>query len=206
MKKNIITTEYEVSDSFSGISVNLATADLSIAVTDGEAAMVRYDSAMQVTISSSVQDHTLSVTLAAGDKWYKRIFLRAPRVEIMLPKAAYEALSVKIKTGRVSICGISAKAIDASAATGEISVSDIFFDSNVKLSLKTGSIGTSNIRCRNLDANTTTGVITLDGVLIEKNLKLKTTAGTINLRGSDASTSSITASAGFINGNLLSYE
>lgn len=204
--KKIITTEYEVSESFSGISVDLTTASLSIVPADGEVAKIKCGATKNVSLLVKVSIGTLSLTLSAGEKWYHRIFSRAPRVEISLPKAAYESLYVNIKAGDVTISGISAKSIGISAVTGGISVSDVFFDSSIKLGLKTGSICAANSRCRSLDATASSGVITLDGVLVEENLRLKISAGTINLRGSDASTSSITAKAGFINGKLLSYE
>jgi DUF4097 and DUF4098 domain-containing protein YvlB len=157
---------YEISEGFSGISVNTDTADIVLALSDDGTCRVECREETNAKHSVSVKDGVLTVELINERSVYDFIGLRlgSPSITVYLPEAEYESLFIRESTGSIEIpAELAFGSADISASTGGVYFGASARDS-VKIKTSTGYIGVENISAGALDLEVHTGKVTVSGV------------------------------------------
>jgi DUF4097 and DUF4098 domain-containing protein YvlB len=160
------TNEHEIADAFDSVSVSTDTARVVFEPSeDGRISVVCHER-VKAPHTVSVIDGVLSIKLVNERRWYDYIGLDldTPTVTVKLPLAQYAALTVKSKTGsisvprgfsfsevslrtntgRISFSASVAGALSIEAGTGAVILSDLSAGS-VWLSVSTGEIRASEL-------------------------------------------------------------
>lgn len=176
---------YEITDSFSNVSIISDTADIIFKVSDNETCgLVCYEKENE-KYSVFVQNDTLFVKINPETKWYKLIGINfySPKITIFLPESDYNSISVKGSTGDIDIQNISANVLDVSVSTGDVRF--------------------KNINCQNLTSKANTGDIYLENVVATKELLIERTTGDVEFEKCDANEIFVKTSTGDVEGSLL---
>lgn len=179
------TSTYEITDSFSSISVNTDTADIIFAPSvDGKCKVVCHEN-VKLKHAVSVKDGVLSVDETNSKEWYDYIGINfeSTDITIYLPETELENITLKTSTGRIGIENISANKIDISVSTGKVELSDV--------------------NCKELTTTGNTGNLFLESVFAEK-MYIKRSTGHVQLDGCDSDQISIETNTGDVKGSLLS--
>lgn len=221
------TNSYEITESFTNISVITNTANVVFTPSeDGKIRVVCYESE-QEKHAVSVKEGTLTIALQSSKKWYHYIGIHVlgyPSITVSLPLDAYSALSVRGKTGAVKLAGAySFESVNISLSTGDIKVESISTGS-MALSVTTGSTRVSQVscagdasfaastgktelqelQCKNLISTGSTGKLIMTHVVAAERMELKRSTGNITLHQCDAGEISAKTSTGHVTASLLS--
>ena len=151
---------YDINESFSGIRIEVDTADLKIVPTSGEAKVV-----CEGDFTVEVKDGSLRVTeINDRRSWLERIFTKYEyEVTVYLPEAEYDTLSVECDTGEVDIDEIRVKAVTVTVDTGDIELSGITSETITILN-ETGLIDVENCRADIFEIRNETGKVELSDI------------------------------------------
>ena len=113
--------------------------------------------------------------------------------------------SIKIKTSTGDICveNITSEAIELSASTGEITLSDVNCTGDINIRVSTGKTELTDTKCNNFITVGSTGDITLKNVIALEMFSIKRSTGYVKFTASDAAEISIETDTGAVVGNLL---
>ncbi len=218
------TNTYEVSASFSDISLRGDTEDiLFVPSKNGECSVV-CTAAKGVTHDVSVADGMLTIRTVDNRAWYEHIgiFTQSAKITVYLPQGAYGALSLDTDTGDIKLSAdftfesmdvrtdtgdiTSSASVTGAAAfetdTGDISMNGISAGS-LRLSVTTGDVKLTNVTCENLHALGDTSDLILRDVIVAETLSAETDTGDIKLEACDAGELFLVADTGDIGGTLL---
>ncbi len=197
------TNTYNITESFTGISMNTSTAGIEFAPsTDGLCKVVCYEDEKEKH-SVSVKGDTLTVEVKDNKKMHNIIGINfsSPKITVYLPQTEYTSLFIKESTGNVKIpkdfsfedvfISLSTGAVDFNAsATNTVQIKTTTGNINVKgtsateldLSVSTGKVTVSEVNCEgNISVDVSTGYAELDGIYC-KNLKSTGSTGDITLK------------------------
>jgi len=154
---------YEVSGTFSNISINCDTEDISFARSeDGSCKVLCYEEEND-RHQVSVENDTLNISRKNRHKLhFFSIFADSPKITVYLPQETYADLTV-------------------SGDTGYVAVTDAFSFANINISLDTGDINCMAGVSGTLKIQTDTGDISLSGISPAE-LTLISDAGDMELR------------------------
>jgi len=177
------TNHYEITETFSNISVETNTADIIFALSDDGKCRVECYEAVKEKHSVSVENDTLSIKRISKKAWYDYIGInfRSPKIKISLPKAQYTALSIRGKTGKVELSkDFQFESVEILLSTGDVRVS-ASASAAMKIKTTTGNILVENAVTGNLGLRVTTGKITVSDVVCGEELSVNVSTGKTDL-------------------------
>ena len=161
------TKTYEVTEDFTGISIDEDTAKITLAPsTDGVCKIVCREQ-KKAPHSVSVENGTLVIKEQDNRRWYDYIGITfdTESVTLYLPASAYASLLIDTSTGYITIPdNFIFERIGISAITADISCYASVSDT-VKIETNTGDITLSDVTAGQLDLKVSTGRVTLNGVV-----------------------------------------
>ncbi len=147
------------------------------------------ESTGDIKIPSDFEFESADITLSTGN--------------IDFSSSVSELIKIKTSTGDIFAQNITAGALDLSASTGRITVSNVECKEDIRLKVSTGKTTLSNIKCRNLISNGSTGSISLDSVIATEKFSIKRSTGDVSFDSADASEIFIETDTGDVLGSLL---
>ena len=175
------TNEYEISEEFHSISIDIDTTDIKILpASDGVCRAVVTDDE-KVSHSFTVEGGVLKITTSYDMKWYQQILPKASSfVTLYLPLAEYGKLSADMSTGDVEICsGLKFGEIDISVSTGDVKCSSDAYI--IKIHGSTSNVTLENASTASVDISVTTGDIEATDLSVSGTAKLGVSTGKIRL-------------------------
>lgn len=220
------TNEHRVTEAFDSIRISSDTARIILLPSeDGQTTVICHERTKSPH-AVSVRDGVLTVELTDHRRWYDYIGLDfgSPTVTVRLPIGVYAELSVKTKTGGISVpSGFSFSNVSLLASTGSIAlessvsgnlsvkvntgrirISNTSVSGNAFFESDTGKITITHLTCHSLSAEVDTGDLILEDVLASDRLSLESDTGDVRLTRCDASDIDIETDTGSIIGTLLS--
>lgn len=181
------TNTVEIDETFSSISIDADTSDISILpATDGKCTVRLYEK-KKLPHTVSVENDTLTIT-KAEKKWYDYINFfnfKTPKITVYLPAAEYQRLSIKGSTGDIAISkDFTFDTIDINLSTGNTEIYASAANA-VKVQASTGDITLIGVHTNRIDILLSTGDTTLNEVRCEGDIHIKSTTGDINLSNTD---------------------
>ena len=178
------TTEYEITEDFTNISIIADTEDITILPsTDGKCRVVCYvDQKEQHSVS--VDNGVLSIVISNMKKWYDYIGVfnfESARITVYLPSGEYGDLVIDSHTGDIQVQNdfkFSSVSIKATTADVYYYASALGF---VQIHTSTGDINLENISAEMLDIEVSTGKVKAQNVVCAKDVKLVVDTGDANL-------------------------
>ena len=173
------TNTYEISETFSDISLSTSTADITFVLSEDGKCRVECYEEENAKHSVAVEAGVLTVGINDQSAWYDHIgiHLRSPEITVYLPKAEYTSLSIRESTGNVTIpkdCSFGN--VDISASTGHVDFSASVAES-VKIKTSTGHIRVENTTVDSLDLSVSTGMVHVSGVTCRGKLTVGVSTG-----------------------------
>ena len=177
-----------IDDAFTSIAVDTSDCDVNLIPAEGDACRVECIEAENRMHQVAVKNGTLCITEIDTRHWYDHIgfgLFKQLEINLYLPVAVYESLSVHTNTGDLSVTAGSFSDLKAETDTGDVEIT-------------TGAYKT-------LEVTTHTGDIRLEHAVVGVELSLDTDTGSIHLNLCDVSsaraetnTGNVTISAGAV--------
>ncbi len=117
--------------------------------------------------------------------------------------SASERIKIQTSTGKIRLEHAFAGALDLSASTGGITVSNVICEGDMNLHVSTGKTNLTDLSCRNLTSSGSTGNISLSNVVAAEKLSIKRSTGDISFDRSDAGEIFVQTDTGHVKGSLL---
>ena len=194
--KKMKTTNFEITDSFTNISIDTVTSGVHVLYSEGESTGISCYEYKKVTHTAEVVDDTLVIKMVDERKWYDKILnFSTPHISITLPgnkdygslslktttgdvyvdkKFQFESINIKVTTGDIQNYASASGDITLKASTGDVRMEDVSAGS-VKCDVTTGDIAFVGVQCAgDICLDSTTGKISLQNI----NCKNLTTDGT----------------------------
>ncbi len=173
------TNSHTVAESFSAISVNTDTADITFVPSGDSTCTVTCYEHKKELHSVTVADGTLKIELNDTRKWYEYIGInfRTPKITVQIPEGQYGALTVKSSTGDVKIPeDFKFESIDIVQTTGRVECCSSATNV-VKLKTTTGGIRVKGLTAGSLEISVSTGEIKVESTTVTDDIKLKSSTG-----------------------------
>lgn len=167
--------------------------------------------------------HTPRITLSLPREDFAALCVKGSTGRVTLPKGfRFEAADISLSTGSVEYCAAtsgttkihtttgsihventSAGALELSASTGKITVTDAACTGDARIRVTTGKTALTNVTCRNLTADGSTGDILLAHVMVTEKLCIDRSTGDVRFEGADAGELFVKTDTGKVTGSLL---
>ena len=151
----------EIGEDFSNIQINTDTTDVVFSVSQDGSCRILCRESEQQPHTAKVENGTLILRQEDYRKWYHYIGINTgkPRVEIRLPKAVFDTLTLNGATGNVALPKeLSFTDVKILTSTGKVDV-QAQVEKTLSVQLSTGMILISGVSCEQVDAQTSTGSI-----------------------------------------------
>ncbi len=203
---NYETSNYEINENYSNVFIVTDTADVVFLPSESLKTKVLCHEQSNMKHTVTVKDDTLVIELIDTRKWYEHIGINfgTTKITVYIPEAKYGTLSVKASTGDICAENLSAETLEFSVTTGDINVSNVTCDGDVKINVTTGKTKLINTRCKSVISDGSTGDILLNDVVATENFAIERNTGDVKLDGCDAAELSIETDTGNVTGSLLS--
>ncbi len=221
-----VTNTYKPRGEFDKISIDAATTEIELVLTDEEACRIVCVEAEKVKHSASVENGTLVIDTVDTRKWYDHICisLGTPKMTVYLPQSEYASLVIETNTGDITIArDFSFQTVEIEGDTSdldcfasvadtmkvELSTGDIYVDTvtagRLDLTTDTGDIKICSATVeQDVELETDTGAITLENVVAAGRLSVQSDTGDVRFEGSDAIRITVKTSTGDVSGTLRS--
>ena len=222
--EKLVTREYDITESFDKISVDVDTDDLIFKKsTDGKChvtCLELEDTPHDVKVSSG----TLTVSESKNKKirfFSIGFYKEDPTITVSLPEANYNSVLIKTDTGDLQLCELSATEFNAESDTGDLDIENlkapktglrtdtgeiILRDATIdtlSVSTDTGDIKQANVSAESINISTDTGEIDLENVVASGDLDIKSDTGDVSFDGCDAGSIRVKTTTGSVSGSLL---
>ena len=205
-KQETKTVNFESTDDFDDIYVDLTISNLEFKKADDSKLKVVLNETEKFTHNVKVEDNKLNITCQDDRPWYNKWLFNwfiNYGVTVYLPEDAYNALNVKMDVGNLTSTELlTFDTVNVEMSTGNVHLSNITAD-EIKAKASTGNVLLSEIKATNLHAEASTGNVAIVNVLVDNKMTAMTSTGNIKFDSSDAKDIEATASTGNINGNFL---
>ena len=161
------TDEFELTEDFDSILIDVDTADVELALSEDDACHVVVYSHEKIKHSATVDDGKLKVSFSDEREWYDYLVFRTEETEITLylPKTQYESLVIGTTTGDVDVASsFTFRTAEISLTTGDVEFLASVIGL-VKISTTTGDIELSDMSAAAIDIGLTTGDTSLENVV-----------------------------------------
>ncbi len=152
---------------------------------------------------------TLSIETQTGDvevpDWltFDGAAIRGSTSDVRFDAKVKNLLSIETSTGDISVNGVSAEAIDCTATTGDIRMTNISCRGDVQAKVSTGKVILEGLTCRNFVTGGSTGDASLRDVLASGMISIERSTGDVGFTDSDAAEIWVKTSTGDVTGTLL---
>lgn len=203
------TTTYEISESFSNISIHVRTADIIIVPSPEGKCRVECYEEEKGSHCVTVENDTLTVELtdartAEDYIAYIGINIDSPKITVYLPMAQYASIFAQASTGSIRMEQIHADTLDLTVNTGKITLSDATCQGTVTVNVTTGKSDIADLRCENLISSGNTGDINMKNVIAADSFSIQRTTGDVDFDRCDACEIYVKTNTGDVRGSLLS--
>ena len=221
-----VTNTYKPRGEFDKISIDAATTEIEMVLTEEDACRIVCFEAEKVKHSASVENGTLVIDTVDTRKWYDHICisLGTPKMTVYLPQSEYASLQIETNTGDITIArdfsfqtvavegdtsDVDCFASVTNAMEVELSTGDIYVNAttvgHLDLTTDTGDIKihSANVK-QDVEIETDTGAITLKNVVAAGRLSAQSDTGDVRFEDSDAARITVKTSTGDVSGTLLS--
>lgn len=204
--KKLEEKTYTLQEDFDHIFLDIHTTDILFALSEDGSCRVVCRQTQDQPHTVTVENGGLRIRQEDNRKWYQYIGInmQMPSMEVYLPKAAYDALTleghtgaillsreltftdVKIEnsTGKVEVRSQVENELSVRLSTGRILVSGVEAG-RVDIESSTGDIRISDVNCKELAVKSNTGAQLLENVQVAGDIRLICTTGGIRFtRGS----------------------
>ena len=172
--------EYEISDSFSDISINEKISDITILPScDGKVRVVCFEES-KAKHTVSVVDGVLKIDSTNTKEWYDYISIGvndSPKITLYLPVGEYGKLNIDSTTGDISV----EQGMKFAEVNIGVNTADINFGASVsgllQIHTTTGDIELDNITVGELDIKTSTGDVDATNVVCANDFNLVVSTG-----------------------------
>lgn len=194
------SNEYEITESFSSISIDVETADIRLVYSEAEKCSLSVLEPKKVKHTAFISDGKLTVSYDDERKWYERIgIFCSPKITLTLPKTEYDSLNINATTGNITLPkDFSFNTIDISITTGNLNCSSSAVNSAV-IEATTGNIKVENADFGSVEISLSTGNAHLSDINVEKNAAVKVTTGEVEIKNLNCKNFSSTGSTGDLN-------
>ena len=199
------TSEYELEEEYSKISIITNTADITLVPSEKtKSFVVCYEESKEKHVVK-VEDDILKIEVSNKKKWYDYIGIQygTAKITVEIPKKQYEQLSIKESTGDILIENVTVNAMDLTVSTGEVKVKSVACKGDVNVRVTTGKTKMTDVNCKNLYSDGNTGDIILKNVVAANSFKIERSTGDLKMESCDATTLSIKTNTGNVTGSLL---
>ncbi len=173
------------------IGVNFEATKIAVYIPQGEyGALSIILSTGDVKISKDFTFESISVSASTGD--------------VTNYASASDFIKIKATTGKIFVEDISAGSLDLSVTTGDVKVSGVNCDGDVKVGVSTGKTYLTDILCQSVISDGGSGDISLKNVIVAQKLSIERTTGDVLFDGSDAAQIIVKTQTGDVEGSLLS--
>ncbi len=172
------------------IGINYGAEEIKVYIPEGEYGRL------------SVKSDTGAVEVPADFK-FESITISEDTGSVTSYASAHGKVSIKTDTGSIRVENVSVGAMELSASTGRITVSDVTSEGDVEIKLSTGKTYLTDVECKNLVSKGSTGDVFLKNVIATEKLSVKRSTGDISFEGSDAAELTVKTSTGDVSGTLL---
>ena len=151
----------------------------------------------------------LSVELDTGDLSlpegfiFESVKLESDTGDVSFAATVRSRAEIETDTGKVTFSG-SAKSLDISCETGNITLTPNATLGDIELDVDTGKISLSAVRCDSLKIESDTGSVTLRDVIATGNFGIETDTGKVTFDACDAANITVKTDTGDVRGTLLS--
>ena len=172
------------------IGINFGSPEITVYLPKAEyAALVVNQNAGDVAIPKDFRFEGADLSLGTGD--------------VNFFACATGLIRMKTSAGNVRVENISAGALDLSASTGRIVVSNVTCAGDININVSTGKTRLHNVEGKNLMSSGKTGDISLKNVMIAEKISVKRSTGDVSFDRTDASEVFAETDTGDVVGSLL---
>lgn len=174
---------HEIDEPVTSVRIQTDTADIRILPSDKPEASVLCMEPSNRRHRVRMEAGTLVIEQEDDRAWYEHISISfdSPRVNVYLPRGAYEALIVQSDTGDVDVSKeFSFTSMDISEDTGDVT-SAASVSGAVRIHTDTGSIELKGITAGSLELKTSTGDVTVSNSTCEGDMAVTVTTGDTKL-------------------------
>lgn len=107
-------------------------------------------------------------------------------------------------TGDITLQNASVGPLELQVSTGEVAVSDVVCEGDVRVKVSSGKTFLTNLTCRNLTTTGDTGDVLLQRVIASDSFDIQRDTGDVSFEGCDAASIRIVTDTGDVMGTLLS--
>ncbi len=199
---------YNISDTFSNISVKSKTADVYFEISEtGECSVVVYNQD-NLRYTVEVKGDTLIIDVVDKRKWYEHIYFsfKSHKIYVYVPEEYYlSTVKAKASTGDINMTDMIVDDIDFSVSTGNIFISNVDCKKNIKTEVSTGDTKIQDTKSKNIISDGNTGDVRLSNVIVEGMLSIERDTGDVKFNRCDAGEIYVETDTGDITGSLLTY-
>ena len=177
------TNEYEITEGFSAISIDVDTTDVKFVPSEDSQCSVSCYEQTNMKHSVTVKDGTLTIKVIDTRKWYEHIGIgfNSPSITVYIPKGEYGQLLLKSDTGEVEIPKeLKFEKIDISTDTGDVK-NYASASGSIKIKTDTGDVCVENISAAEFDVSVSTGDIVASHVKCDGEIKIAVSTGKTTL-------------------------
>ena len=172
-------TEYNITESFTDLSVNATSGDILIHLSNNEETKVVCTESEKLYYSVEVKDNTLTINYVDDRSLTEKITFTSSNyhIDIYLGDNEYNTLDIHNTSGDISSpTGLSFKTVNIHSTTADISFKS---DCSEKMTIKgsTGDITLDGINTKELSIDSTTGDIELSNINVSGNITVELTTG-----------------------------
>lgn len=183
-KGDFETNTYSISEDFRSIAIDTETEDIVFLPGEGEGCQVEILERKKEPHKVFVKDGTLRIERTEEKSWLDSISFfsfETPKITVWLPKAEYEALSIRESTGDVQIPReLRFGTIGIEASTGDIDCR-ASASGEVQITTETGDIRVEGMRAKAIRLSVSTGRVEARDVSCEGALNITVSTGRTEL-------------------------
>lgn len=178
----LVTENYDITDSFSEVSVSALTCDVYFKKSTDGGTHVECKILEGSDSYVNVENGTLTVKIKESIRTYFSVSSKSPVITVYVPSDVF-SYTVSLSTGDTFISGLDAEKIKIHCTTGETKI--------------------TSVHCGELDVSGTTGDVLLKDVTAEGKISVNVSTGDISLESVDASEMYLFSTTGDISGTVL---
>ena len=174
---------YVIHEDFDSLAVITDTADVAFFLSEDGECRVEADVTENMTYLVTVSDGRLNIEHNDSRKWYEYIGITAfsPKLNIYLPKAELDMLSVRTSTGDISVSeSLSPNKTDIRSTTADITYK-AKSSGAVKIEATTGDISIDGIEATEITLSVTSGDITVSNTVTMGDVFTAVSTGSVRL-------------------------
>lgn len=152
---------------------------------------------------------TLHLTSDTGDVMlpehyrFQSIDISLSTGDITCRSSCLEDARIRTTTGKIHLENLSAKALDLSVSTGNVTVNALTCDELFQLHVSTGHGKLTDVACKSFTSHGNTGDLTLQNVIAEETITLRRSTGYVTFDRCDAREIFVETDTGDVKGTLL---